>query len=98
MFAAYERNFNKHHKGQAHFLQINKIYDALHDLYFQMQTSQDRQVTLSFGLVSGKIGGKEYHNFLFHLPLTFSLEKQELKLEADTFAHVITCEQNFTEL
>ncbi|MDW3649520.1 MAG: AAA domain-containing protein [Bacteroidia bacterium] len=98
MFASYERNFNKHHQGQANFLQINNIYDALHDLYFQMQTSQDRQLTLSFGLVSGKIGGKEYHNFLFHLPLTLSLEKQELILEADTFAHVITCEQNFTEL
>ncbi|MEM6802255.1 MAG: AAA domain-containing protein, partial [Bacteroidota bacterium] len=98
MFASYERNFLKHYEGQAHFHQINRIYEALHDLYFQMQSRQDRQVTLSFGLVSGKIGGKDYQNFLFHLPLKLSLDKQELKLEADTFTHVITCEQNFTEL
>lgn len=98
LFASYERNFSKHQQGQAHFHQINRIYDALHDLFFQLQSAQDRQITLSFGLVSGEIGGEKYRNYLFHLPLKLSLEKQELRLDADTFAHVITCEQNFTEL
>ncbi|MCB0853606.1 MAG: AAA family ATPase, partial [Bacteroidetes bacterium] len=63
-----------------------------------LQAKPDRQICLSFGLVSGKIGEEEYRNFLFHIPLTINLKKQIISLQADTIAHVITCEQAFTEL
>ncbi|MEZ4773269.1 MAG: AAA domain-containing protein [Bacteroidia bacterium] len=77
---------------------LNQTYDALHDLFYTLQSQPDRQICLSFGLISGKIGGNWYRNFLFHIPLKISLKRQTISLEADTLAHVITCEQSFSDL
>ncbi|MEZ4829074.1 MAG: AAA family ATPase [Bacteroidia bacterium] len=80
------------------FSALNLAYDTLHDLFYTLQSHPDRQICLSFGMLSGKIGGEWYQNFLFHIPLKISLKRQTITLEADTLAHVITCEQSFSDL
>ncbi|MDX2247967.1 MAG: AAA domain-containing protein [Bacteroidia bacterium] len=77
---------------------LNLTYDALHDLFYTLQSQPDRQICLSFGLISGKIGGEVYQNFLFHIPLKITLKRQMISLEADTLAHVISCEESFSDL
>ncbi|MEM7370025.1 MAG: AAA domain-containing protein [Bacteroidota bacterium] len=98
LLLAYKRSLLSCQEESANLFQINHTYDALHDLFYALKAKPDRQICLSFGLVSGKIGGKIYRNFLFHIPLKLSLHKQTLSLEADTLAHVISCEQSFTDL
>ena len=98
LYIAYARNFHKFQESAHSQIQTNAAYDALHDLFYALKAQADRQICLSFGLVSGKIGGQIYRNFLFHIPLKLALKQQSLSLEADTLAHVISCEQTFTEL
>lgn len=98
LFVAYKRSLQSCREDASSLLKINSIYDRLHDLYYSLKAKQDHQICLSFGLMSGKIGGKVYRNFLFHIPLKLSLHQQTLTLEADTIAHVISCEQAFTDL
>lgn len=98
LFLSYSRSFRKFQESAAGTLKINRIYDEIHDLFYSLKAQPDRQISLSFGLISGNIGGENYRNFLFHIPLKLILEKQTLTLEADTLAHVISCEQSFSDL
>ena len=98
LLIAFSRQFQQFEEETYPLIQLNKVYDDLHNLVYSLQAKPDRQICLSFGLVSGKIGGENYRNFLFHIPLKINLQKQIITLEADTLAHVITCEQAFTEL
>ena len=98
LFQAFERSFAGQQQLAAGGQELNATYDRLHDLYYSLKAQPDRQLCLSFGLISGQIGGDHYHNFLFHIPLKLKLKKQALSLEADTLAQVISCEESFTEL
>lgn len=98
LYRSLQRNFQAYQEDTHHQTQVNSAFDQLHDLFYTLKAQPDRQICLSFGLVSGTIGGEIYRNFLFHIPLKASLKQQQLILEADTLAHVITCEQSFTEL
>jgi very-short-patch-repair endonuclease len=94
----YEKYFSDYYKDNWDAIRINRLYDALHQLHYELKGSDSKKLYLSFGLVSGKIGGIHYQNFLFHVPLTLSLKNQEIKIEYDTFANKIFCEQHFSEL
>ncbi|MBI1225919.1 MAG: AAA family ATPase [Bacteroidetes bacterium] len=79
-------------------IKINEVYDALHTLHYELKGRDNKRLYVSFGLVNGKIGSMNYRNFLFHVPLKLGLRTQEIKLEFDTFAAKILCEQYFVEL
>ena len=79
-------------------LEVNECYDALHSLYYELRGRTGRRLHLSFGLLEGEIGGRPYRNFLFHIPLRLKLKNQEIRIEPDTFAYKIFCEQYFAEL
>ena len=79
-------------------IKINKVYDALHTLHYELKGKDNKRLYVSFGLINGKIGNQNYRNFLFHVPLKLGLRTQEIKLEFDTFATKILCEQYFVEL
>lgn len=79
-------------------IKINKLYDALHTLNYELKSRDNRKLFLSFGLFSGKIGDQYYRNFLFHVPLKISLKSQEITIETNTFSNKIFCEQYFVEL
>lgn len=77
---------------------INTLYDTLHTVYYQLKAQPQYQVYLSFGLISGKIGGQPYHNYLFHVPLKFQLQQHRLSLEFDTLTSGVICEADFLSL
>jgi very-short-patch-repair endonuclease len=79
-------------------IKINKVYDALHTLHYELKGRENKRLYVSFGLINGKIGNQDYRNFLFHVPLKLGLRNQEIKLEFDTFSTKILCEQYFAEL
>lgn len=94
----YEQAIREYQKKYALQLEINACYDALHALYYELRGRAGKRLHLSLGLVSGEIGGKTYRNFLFHVPLRLRLRSHEIRIETDTFAYKIFCEQYFTEL
>jgi very-short-patch-repair endonuclease len=94
----YEKYFADYYKENWDDIRINRLYDSLHQLHYELKGSDSKKLYLSFGLVSGKIGGVDYQNFLFHVPLIMALKNQEIKIEYDTFANKIFCEQHFSEL
>jgi very-short-patch-repair endonuclease/KaiC/GvpD/RAD55 family RecA-like ATPase len=94
----YEKYFADYYNEHWDGIRVNRLYDALHQLHYELKGSDSKKLYLSFGLVSGRIGGIEYQNFLFHVPLLLNLKNQEIKIEYDTFANKIFCEQNFSEL
>ena len=85
------------HKYALH-LGVNACYDALHSLYYELRGRSNKRLYLSFGLVTGLIGERPYRNFLFHIPLRIKLKNHEIRIESDTFAGKIFCEQYFAEL
>ncbi len=77
---------------------INRLYDAMHSLNYDLRGKENKRVYLSFGLVNGKIGGASFLNYLFHVPLKLSLKNQVLSLELDTFGNKIFSDVQFAEL
>ncbi len=77
---------------------INRLYDSLHALNYDLRGKENKLVYLSFGLVNGKIGGFSFLNYLFHVPLKLSLKNQILSLELNTFGNKIFSEVQFAEL
>lgn len=98
LFNQFQKDFNNYYETYWISIKINKVYDALHTLNYDLKGRDNKKLYISFGLLSGKIGGKTYKNFLFNIPLKISLRNQEIKIEFDTFANKIFCEQFFTEL
>ncbi len=94
----YEKAQKAYQTKYALHIQVNECYDALHSLCYELRSRTGKRLHLSFGLVHGMIGGTAYKNFLFHVPLRLKLKNHEIRIEADTFAYKITCEQYFTEL
>jgi hypothetical protein len=94
----YEQALRDYQRKYALPLEVNACYDALHALYYELRGRVGKRLHLSMGLVSGTIGGKVYRNFLFHVPLRLKLKNHEIRIETDTFAYKIFCEQYFTEL
>lgn len=76
---------------------INALYEALHQAHFERSDQPDLGVTLSFGLLSYGHATAPYQHFLFHLPLTFQLQQQQITLRYDPETP-ISAEQQFTEL
>ena len=98
MYTTFERVFRNHHNETWAIQHTNHVYDQLHARHYELKARPQKRLFLSFGLVSGQIGGKDYHNYLFHIPLKLRLEQQALYIEPDTLAHPIQCEQAFTDL
>lgn len=98
LFQSYERVFKHHHEYYGIVDKVNKLYDALHTLHYQLKAQPQQQLYLSFGLVSGQIGKETYHNFLFHVPVTIKLVNQELSLWVENLTEPVRCEQHFTQL
>ncbi|TDX01098.1 AAA domain-containing protein [Dinghuibacter silviterrae] len=94
----YEQALRDYQRKYALPLEVNACYDALHALYYELRGRSGKRLHLSLGLVAGEIGGKVYRNFLFHVPLRLKLKNHEIRIETDTFAYKIFCEQFFTEL
>ena len=97
-FTSFERDFTDYFHQYLTTIRINQLYEALHTLYYELKGRENKQLYLSFGLVSGRIGGETYQNFLFHIPLKLSLRAQTLRIDFDTFVNRIVAEQHFTEL
>ena len=94
----FQKDFSIYYDTYEVPIRINKIYDALHTLHYELKGKDNKRLYVSFGLVNGKIGNQTYRNFLFHAPLKLNLRNQEIKLEFDTFSAKILCEQFFVEL
>lgn len=94
----YKKEFNGFHSKYELPFKTNKLYDALHTLYYELKGKDNKRLYISFGLVNGKIGNQNYRNFLFNVPLKISLKNQEITIETDTFSSKIFCEQYFVEL
>ena len=94
----FKAEFTKYFDAYEVPIKTNSVYDALHKLYYELKGKDNKKLYISFGLISGKIGNQNYRNFLFHVPLKLGFRSQEIKLEFDTFATKIFCEQHFVEL
>lgn len=94
----YKKEFDEFHIKYELPFKINKVYDALHTLHYELKGKDNRRLYISFGLLNGKIGNQSYRNFLFNVPLKISLKSQEITIETDTFSSKIFCEQYFVEL
>jgi len=98
MYQMFSRVFGQHWDTQWAYRQVNKLYDSLHTLYYELKSHPHASLYLSFGLISGKIGHQTYQKYLFHLPLELQLKQQQISILADTLGHKVECEQNFTDL
>lgn len=94
----FKLEFEKYHNINEVPIKINKVYDALHTLHYELRGRENKKLYISFGLVNGKIGDQNYRNFLFHAPLRMTLKNHEIKIEFDTFTARVFCEQNFIGL
>jgi len=94
----YKKEFDEFYIKYELPLKINKVYDALHTLYYELKGKDNRRLYISFGLLNGKIGNQNYRNFLYNVPLKISLKSQEITIETNTFSSKIFCEQYFVEL
>lgn len=95
---SYQKEFAEYYDKFELPFKTNRIYDALHTLYYELKGKDNKRLYISFGLITGKIGNQDYQNFLFNVPLKLTLKNQEFKLEYDTFSSKIFCEQFFIEL
>lgn len=98
VFNTFKKDFDDYYNKYFIPLKLNKVYDSFHTLQYELKGKDTKKLYISFGLISGKIGGETYRNFLFNIPLRISLKSQEIKIELDVFANRIFCEQFFTEL
>lgn len=98
MLDMFRRVFQEKASANWQALQINRLYERLHTLFYELKSQPQTQLYFSFGLVSGIIGGKKYQNFLFHVPLSVQLSQQTLSISADPLAYPVNCEQTFTQL
>ncbi|WP_421798055.1 AAA domain-containing protein [Haliscomenobacter sp.] len=94
----FKLEFEKYYSVNEIPIKINKVYDALHTLHYELRGKENKKLYISFGLVNGKIGDQNYRNFLFHAPLRMTLKNHEIKIEFDTFTTKVFCEQNFIGL
>lgn len=94
----FQKEFIEYHTKYETPLNINKVYDALHSLHYELKGKNTKRLYISFGFVCGKIGNQNYRNFLFNVPLKLNLKNQEITLETDTFSSKIFSEQCFVEL
>ena len=97
-FKKFETEFNKYHQEFETPIEINRLYDGLHKLHYDIKGRDNIKLYFSFGLISGKIGNATYRNFTFHVPLKLTLKSHQLKIDFDTFSNKIFAEQNFAEL
>ncbi|MEL6847894.1 MAG: AAA domain-containing protein, partial [Bacteroidota bacterium] len=97
LWEAFQRVFDAYQATQKRVFTINHLFDELHAAFHEYQSAEDIQISLSFGLLSGILADAPFHQFLFQAPLKLSLEKQEIRLTADTLTHAIQCEDVFTE-
>ncbi len=98
MVETFERVFNNNQQQNWYAAQINELYESLHTLYYELTSHPQAQLYLSFGMVSGEIGGEKYQNHLFHFPLQLKLTKQQIRIEADPLAQAVICEQHLIPL
>lgn len=97
-YKRFETEFNDYHKQYEIPIKLNRIYDGLHKLHYDIKGRDNIKLYFSFGLISGKIGKTNYRNFTFHIPLKMTLKSHQLKIEFDTFSNKIFAEQNFVGL
>ncbi len=94
----FQKEFVEYYQKYKIPFKINKIFDSLHTLHYELKGKENKRLYVSFGLLCGKIGNQDYKNFLFNVPLKIILKSQEFRLEFDTFSSKIFCEQFFVEL
>lgn len=97
-YLAFEQAFEEYLAQHAGSLLANQLYEALHETYYLLKSNEEQQLYLSFGLVSGQIGGEAYQNYLFHAPLKLKLNKGCLELEWDKVTRSLRCEPQFVSL
>ena len=98
MLDMFKRVFHQRAENNWRIRQANDLYERLHTLFYEIKSQSHNNLFLSFGLLSGNIGGKAYQNFLFHLPLSIQLSQQSLNIYADPLAYPVNAEQTFTPL
>ena len=98
MLDMFKRVFEQRAENNWRIRQVNDLYERLHTLFYEIKSQSHNNLFLSFGLLSGNVGGKAYQNFLFHLPLSIQLNQQSLNIFADPLAYPVNAEQTFTPL
>ncbi|MDD3534756.1 MAG: AAA domain-containing protein [Candidatus Cloacimonetes bacterium] len=97
-FERFSEEYENYYNEYWHYFVINDIYQALHTLYHELNRKKDKQLFLSFALLSGKIGGQNYRNFVFHIPLIFRLKNRAIEILMDPLTSNVECEANFIHL
>lgn len=97
-YAEFKRKFENHYDKHWIAHVINDLYHAFHSLYYHLKGRDNKQLCLSFGLVSGVIGGVQYRNFSFHVPLTLKLKNRAFEIHMDSFNTRIHGECNYVSL
>jgi very-short-patch-repair endonuclease len=97
-YQQYETEFKQYHLQWWTNIRVNKLYETLHTLYYELKGRDNKRIFLSFGLITGRLGDTVYRNFLYHVPLKLSVRGQELQIDFDTFVNRLFAEQHFTEL
>ena len=97
-YLQYETDFKQYYLQWWTSICINKLYETLHTLYYELKGRENKRIFLSFGLITGRLGDTVYRNFLFHVPLKMSLRGQNLQIDFDTFVNRLFAEQHFTDL
>jgi signal recognition particle GTPase len=96
-FARFEIEFKRFYEIYWTAICINRLYDTIHSLYYDLRGKENKRLFISFGLVTGKIGNIFYRNFIFNIPLRLTLKNQEITIQLDTFANKIFAEQFLSE-
>jgi very-short-patch-repair endonuclease len=94
----FETEFTTYYKLYEIPIRLNRFYDGLHKLHYDIKGRDNIRLYFSFGLISGKIGNSNYRNFTFHIPLKLTLKSHQIQIEFDTFSNKIFAEQNFVGL
>lgn len=71
---------------------INRLYDGLHQKYFDLKGRDDKRINLSIGLLKGNLGDEDFINYLIDIPLKIDLNDKTIQILCDTNEKV---EQNW---
>lgn len=98
LFTAYNKDFEAYFDKYWTAFLVNELYHALHGLYYDLKGKENKQLCLSFGMISGRIGGVEYRNYTFAVPLIMKLKNRAFEIHFDSISSKIDCECNFLTL
>ena len=96
-FAAFQLAYQHYQRHRKSYDLHHALYEQLHTLSYELGAAGKESLSLSFGLLSGKIGGKVYHNFLFHTSLEIRKRGGELQVYLGGNGGRVSCDSSFLQ-